>query len=250
MFTHGKQRMTKETNENQLLDWTSKQGRILTAEGKAELYYTSKRGYPFEETELPHHHLLQKTTQDLFWKWSSSQSSIPICGAWKRPLFVGEWEHSTEHDELVYNIQTNTLFIDLRIPTTKKSISKNMSDMDLRLYARQHAFAGFTYYDEKRSICTRHHCIDWNFVGKPRNRPNKWYVQMKTKNVWKELSYARDDNEQHYYWERWERLKSDENGKGLVLAMRKSNQHARDAVVVVVGVSFFFQILKIRNYFI
>ena len=39
------------------LDWSDKQKRILTAHGKADDYYTTERGFPFTEDELPHHHL-------------------------------------------------------------------------------------------------------------------------------------------------------------------------------------------------
>jgi hypothetical protein len=56
-------------------------------------------------------------------------------------------------------------------------------------------------------VCTRHHCIDWNYVGTPRPRPNKWWVEMHPdKDIWKEWAYATDDHGQHYYMERWERL--------------------------------------------
>eukprot|EP00594_Rhizosolenia_setigera_P006591 CAMPEP_0178951972 /NCGR_PEP_ID=MMETSP0789-20121207/7533_1 /TAXON_ID=3005 /ORGANISM="Rhizosolenia setigera, Strain CCMP 1694" /LENGTH=262 /DNA_ID=CAMNT_0020632925 /DNA_START=384 /DNA_END=1169 /DNA_ORIENTATION=- len=158
-----------------------------------------------------------------------------------------------------------------------------MTNFELRMYARQHAFAGFTCmdyehrdrrrYDDSAGIhsidmvCTRHHVIDWNYIpGHPRNRPNKWFVEccippttenndkkkdisLPPVNVWKEFSYARDDFDQHYYYERWERLPGDDYGKGFVLAMRKAkpnndtiatmnDKNFRDGIVVIVGDHF------------
>ena len=270
--------MTKDKNNRKeiistLLDWTSKQGRILTANGLAEHYYTAERGYPFEKEELPHFYLLSNDneTHDVFSSWcrnqnkkrpssrsddenqspiqSLSQPKYPICGAWTRPLFVGGFEHSTNDHEIVFNIQTNTLFIDMRIPRLASQILHEgghdnfsvMNEEQLRLYARRHAFAGYTVlnYEQNRPVCTRHHCIDWNFVGIGRNRPNKWFVEMHPKhsNTWKENSFAKDDFGQHYYWERWERLKDDANGDGLILALRKQSK-VEDGIIVVVGNHF------------
>ena len=276
-----------------LLDWTSKQGRILTANGQAEKYYTPTRGYPFEENELPHYYLLSTThdTNDVFASWARARArstrkegdtttttslkqkkkhNIVCCGAWTRTLFVGGFEYSTNQQEDVYNIQTNTLFIDMRIPKlgnskiqeldgndddeqkkkkkkTKKTLEELTNDQ-LRLYARRHAFAGYTILEQHqhRDVCTRHHCIDWNFVGKGRNRPNKWFVQMHPNhtNIWKEFAFAKDDHDQHYYFEQWERLDGDANGEGLVLALRKrkekqeKNNVRDDGIIVIVGDHF------------
>jgi hypothetical protein len=258
---------TMSTLEEKLLDWTSKQGRILTANGKATEYYTSDRGFPFEKDSLPHHHLLTEgnATFDKFYSWANQQQQQPqnpVCGAWNRPLFVGGWEHSTDEDEEVYNVQTNTLFIDIRIPRLAKKLIlykpeanfgdkegsnalHQFSDDQLRLYARRHAFAGYAVleHEDDRPVCTRHHCIDWNFVGAPRPRPNKWFIEMHPDHTdtWKEWSYAKDDFAQHYYWERWERLPSDFGGNGLVLALRmKKDQgnNQRDGIIVAVGDHF------------
>ena len=43
------------------LDWTAKQGRILTANGRANEYYCQERGFPYQEEELPHYYLMQET---------------------------------------------------------------------------------------------------------------------------------------------------------------------------------------------
>lgn len=271
-----------EDLKSTLLDWTSKQGRILTGNGLAEKYYTAERGFPFQDDELPHYHLVSNNNQThaVFSSWakaadekkeemksdddSGAWKKYPVCGAWTRPLFVGGFEHSTNENEIVFNVQTNTLFIDMRIPRLAKQILpdknlllgeeadksaetvlKTMSNEQLQLYARRHAFAGYTILDhyQKRPVCTRHHCIDWNYVGRGRNRPNKWFVEMHPNhnNTWKEWAFAQDDFGQHYYWERWERLANDANGDGLVIALRKhreSDTDMDDGIIVVVGDHF------------
>ncbi|KAL7470203.1 hypothetical protein ACHAXS_010436 [Conticribra weissflogii] len=288
------------------LDWTAKQGRILTDNGNALNYYCKENGFPFAKEELPHYHLERGDSQTVFRGWArekfdevnnstpASEKNFnndvdvkrlhdsPIVGAWNRPLFTGKWEHSTDADELVYNIQTGTLFVDLRIPTSKpiskweslgevlrgstkwldsRQILESMTSEDLRLYSRQHVFGGFSVLTKESStnklhlmnklpICTRHHCIDWNYIrNKPRPRPNKWYIEENTEkegycNMWKEWSYSCDENGQCYYWEKWDRVEGDETGKGLRLALRKrvpeknaANVNS-DGILVVVGDHF------------
>jgi hypothetical protein len=268
------------------LEWSDKQRRILTANGEADRFYREERGFAFSDTELPHYYLLQQhdllssssdgeqtttrsSTHEIFQRWKSQDSetkSFPIVGAWKRPLFYGGWEHSTDQDEFVFNLQTRTLFIDLRIPCTRDYLLSELSaelrsleDLNgeqLSYFARQHIFAGYSRLaavsqrkdgtgarDTSKSInnvalfdhCyTRHHCIDWNFVGVARSRPNKWWVEQSSDaNMWKEWAYATDDSGQHYYCERWERL---QEAKSPVLALRKSS--GRDGVLIVVGDHF------------
>lgn len=244
-----------QQERNELLNWTRKQGRILTCNGQATTFYTRERGFPFETDELPHHHLIANNTDAVFANWARNEkTNNPICGVYSRPIFVGGFEHTTDHDELVYNVQTHSLFIDLRIPRLGMTLFQNVKGLesmrydDLKLFARRHVFAGYTriVHGEKdeRPICTRHHCMDWNFVGIPRPRPNKWYVEMSPcGNVWKELAFAKDNFDQHYYWERWERLERDGNGKGLVLALRRdraviNSDKERDGVIVIVGDHF------------
>ena len=202
--------MKSEVEVDAVLEWTSKQGRILTANGKATEFYVQDRGFPFQEKELPHHHLKNNTTK-CFAKWAlENKKPGNVCGAFFRPLFVGDFEHTTDRDEIVYNVQTNTLFIDMRIPHLGKKVLGDkiasfgdMSDEQIKLFARRHAFSGYTVSNNEngRPVCTRHHCIDWNFVGVPRPRPNKWYVEMNAdSSMWKEWAYARDKYDQHYYW--------------------------------------------------
>jgi hypothetical protein len=227
------------------LEWTAKQGYILTGGGKAEEYYNAERGFPFNETELPHYHLLRGDTHEAFSSWKSNHQPPCrlVCGAWNRPLFVGGWKHSTDLDEEVYNIQTHNLFIDMRIPRSREealsqsgldSITTSLQDLtsqQLRLYARQHVFAGYTVCSEEndKPLATRHHCIDWNFVGVSRPRPNKWWIEVPEEkmdkpdapfNVWKEWAYAKDNRAQHYYFERWERYSKGSDTLGCRLALR------------------------------
>jgi hypothetical protein len=234
------------------LDWSKKQGRILTANGSADRLYHADRGYPFRPEECPHFHLQSGTTREAYCRWKSEQQELPIVGVWARPLFYGGWEHSTGHDEVVFNAQTRNLFIDLRIPSSRRQILsshfRSLDDMNgeqLRYYARQHVFSGFSKLvrEDGRLLCTRHHCIDWNFVGTPRSRPNKWWVDMADNHVrretgafmWKEWSYARDEQGQHYYCEHWERLAG--SNPGPVVALRKEDS-GRDGVLVIVGDHF------------
>ena len=234
------------------LDWSHKQGRILTANGRANEYYAKE---DFTEKELPHYFLRSGETHTVFRQFTQEQKDSPICGAWSRPLFCGTWEHSTLAEETVYNVQTRSLFVDLRIPTTRSWVLpsgatslSSLSNEELRYYARQHVFAGFsrvtTEPDDDRPVCVRHHCIDWNYVGVPRSRPNKWWIETPNEGtapppMWKEWAYAVDENKQHYYMERWQRL---ENGGGnpgcLRIALRKCpSEGDPDGVLVVVGVS-------------
>lgn len=312
------------------MGWSAKQGRILTAGGRAAEYYTADRGYDFHETELPHYHLMtttkkkkknqredvqknnkneqtnqdanEDTTRTIFRMWRQRQGKkwddAPIVGAWKRTLFYGGWEHSTARDEQVFNLQTPSLFIDLRLPTTRlRSIDRphvtglnDLDTRDLRRLARQHVFGGYTVMNgvddqgvkgaattttttttttvkEKIPydlVCTRHHVMDWNFVGRPRNRPNKWYVELPieddvndhdtTTNMWKEWAYATDDHGQQYYCEQWERFvmsnpldRSNKKNNIPMIALRKaaftggsvgSGSTSNDGLLIVMGSHF------------
>jgi hypothetical protein len=255
------------TVEQPHLDWSHKQRRILTANGRASEYYHPARGFPFDETELPHYHLMRRDNHGenetlIFEQWrDQDQAASPIVGTWFRPYFgggPGVYEESSSHEERTYNIQTRTLFVDLRIPHSKSILFEGMSDdlnewstEQLRWYARQHVFAGYTRVFEQGDTplpwcAVRHHCLDWNFVGVGRDRPNKWWIDLPAAastepKTWKEWSYATDDAGQFYYCERWERL--DDSPLGLavfttpVAAFRRRVPH-QDGVIVVVGNHF------------
>lgn len=230
------------------LDWTATQGRCLTGGGRAEELYTADRGYPFTDSELPHFHLLQGDTRAVFAKWVSTKTPAAlVTGAWNRPLFCGGWDHTTDRDDRVYNLQSHNLFVDLRIPRTREKVFNDtckslieLTPLQLRLFARQHVFAGFAVMGEENGqpLCTRHHCIDWNFVGHSRPRPNKWWIHMnEDHSQWKESSYATDERGQYYYFERWER-RSDSPADGHRVALRKSCTEDRDGIFVLVGDHF------------
>ena len=264
------------------LDWSAKQGRILTADGKALQYYSRENGYPYTRDELPHYYVEKGMSHSIFRQWaiqdckrespsllsidcrnhvsSSAQtndkihhnvSSPIIIGVLDRPLFAGKWEHSTNLDEIVYNIQTKTLFVDLRTPRNNRLCDElllsleMMNNEQLRLFARRHVFGGYSKITsqsrDRRPVCTRHHCLDWNYIpGKPRPRPNKWFIEKFNKDIWNESSFATDEYKQSYYTERWERRKGDDNGNGLRLAMRKKKVDGDDSdgILVVIGNHF------------
>ena len=161
------------------------------------------------------------------------------------------------------------------------------------MLARQHAFGGFGRYGIERLVdrtagvgeapgagggggstlvCTRHHAIDWNFVGWGRPRPNKWRVVPAPSadggaraddaavDSWYELSYAADGFGSPYYYERWARLsggvaspslalRSRAVGGGGVLGMSagggvEDGVLARDALVMIVGDHFGYVISR------
>eukprot|EP00035_Acanthoeca_spectabilis_P000920 m.76279 g.76279 ORF g.76279 m.76279 type:complete len:349 (+) comp10513_c0_seq2:45-1091(+) len=224
-------------------NWSDKQGRILTGDGQITQLYTPERGFPFADEELPHHHLRNKTTTPAFRQWrKDGRTNELIAGAWCRPLFVGGWEHSDSTQEKVFNLQTRSLFIDIRIPQSSLVRFRDHTSLDtmsadeLVLFAQRHAFAGYSVVSGSPPRCVRHHAIDWNYVGAPRPRPNKWRIEMgRSGDVWKEWGWPTDQFGQHVYMERWERLP---NGSGKSIALRRSTPGERDAFLIVVGDHF------------
>ena len=229
---------TEDNIEKSHLEWTKKQGYVLSGGGKAESFYTAERGFPFVNTDLPHYHLLKRDTHSAFppdlTTSDSSKQQLLVAGAWNRSLFSGGWKYSSDKEERVYNVQTNNLFIDFRVPRSREQVlgaSKALSldelgPHELRLYARQHIFAGVTILDheKERPVATRHHFIDWNFVGIPRPRPNKWWIEVNDDDSsWKEYAYAKDDNGQHYYFEQWDRLERGMPEPRLALRISRSS---------------------------
>ncbi|CAM9314351.1 unnamed protein product [Scytosiphon promiscuus] len=281
-----------------LMKWSEKQSHILTGGGVASRFYRPPR-FPFTPEELPHFHKSRGSTHEAFALWRSQGTGLgaEIAGAWKRPLFVGGWTHSddtgasppsssglpaqvSKEGESTFNLQTSSMFVDIRVPKAAAALLgrhrgfHTMTDFELRLFARRHAFAGYTKVeplalhsipspargdaaDKGRtsgeggkgreaaqrqvegggSVATRHHCIDWNYVGQPRPRPNKWRVEMGPGgDVWREWGFAKDAFDQHVYMERWERLPG---GRGPFFALRRRpSQSAPDALLVVCGDHF------------
>ena len=62
-----------------VLAWTQLQARILTANGRANAYFTD-----FKPEELPHHHLRRGTMPIL-----TKTAPAWAVGCWARPLFSG-----------------------------------------------------------------------------------------------------------------------------------------------------------------
>jgi len=189
-----------------VLGWSAREARLLSGGGVAEAAYSKERGFPFRADELPHYHLRRCGAAGLVELMGQCEERFPLVGAYARPLLVGGLEWSRESD--VVNVQTSRLFVDVRIPT-QRDAALNATNDPLRVLARQHAFAGFTRFRD--GVATRHHLLDWNFLGasSPRNRPNKWRVQqLQGTTCWKESSFVQPP----YYLELWQQLnhKTDE----------------------------------------
>ncbi|CAM9324494.1 unnamed protein product, partial [Hapterophycus canaliculatus] len=261
-------------------------------------FYRAPR-FPFAPEELPHFHKARGSTHEAFALWRNQGTDLgaEIAGAWKRPLFVGGWTHShdtaasppppsqlpAQEGESTFNLQTPSVFVDIRVPKAAAALLGHhtgfhtMTDFELRLFARRHAFAGYTKVEplalpssssparddiadngrssgggrggpkgrrpgqgeggSGASVATRHHCIDWNYVGEPRPRPNKWRVEMGPGgDVWREWGFAKDAFDQHVYMERWERLPG--GGGPFIALRRRPSSSAPDALLVVCGDHF------------
>lgn len=263
----------KSAVDEEHLDWSSKQGRILTFAGRAVEFY---REDLFTVDELPHYELNHGQAEETFRRWSADARTgraldarrAGIVGAWNRPLFLGRggFENTSDAVEHVFNMQSPGLFIDLRIPVRRKALVNSsgsargfsdLSDLELRYLARQHVFGGFSRIvavddsgtisrrGTRRFVCTRHHFVDWNYIGHARNRPNKWYIEHPglgsgLRDVWMEHSFTNHfDTGQPYYSERWSRHNGDDSGKGIVISCisRKGTAHA---LLIVIGNRFSF----------
>eukprot|EP00428_Durinskia_dybowskii_P070974 CAMPEP_0170416172 /NCGR_PEP_ID=MMETSP0117_2-20130122/33013_1 /TAXON_ID=400756 /ORGANISM="Durinskia baltica, Strain CSIRO CS-38" /LENGTH=362 /DNA_ID=CAMNT_0010674217 /DNA_START=9 /DNA_END=1094 /DNA_ORIENTATION=+ len=242
------------TDPNQhLISWGSVQSHILTGGGILEAH--SKLGVDYNEDDLPHYFLKKKIIRQTLLKWlENNNRSFDIVGAWERPLFSGGWDESTAHDTESFNLQSPSIFIDMRIPKArptreikKKGSLTACSDYDLRILARQHCFSGYS-----NTVFTRHHFIDWNFhPSYPRSRPNKWWVQTKASTdgmteSFKEFSAFRDSNNVPVYMERWARRLPQKGQSTEYLVLRKVRTCPailkakglpvqRDAIFILVG---------------
>ncbi|GAB5368677.1 hypothetical protein AAMO2058_001340100 [Amorphochlora amoebiformis] len=247
--------MSSEANDKlpeALLSWGSTQGHILTGNGILTRYFKEGKHYTAPD-DLPHTLKSTGEIQKVFRAWKQSGLDDPVLvGAWSRPLFSGGWKESTESDTVVYNLQTPTLFIDLRFPVLRPDLSKKQAFQDLsldelRALSRQHCFAGYSLIQpsymckhilppeingEKGGVCVRHHALDWNYHSEyERPRPNMWRFQMsKNGESFKEFSVAKDNHQQAVYMERWHRYPQ---GKGPFLAMRRTDGKVESMLIVV-----------------
>ena len=211
-----------------VLAWTQLQARILTANGRANAYFTD-----FKPEELPHHHLRRGTMPIL-----TKTAPAWAVGCWARPLFSGGGAATS--DDRVRNVQGLTHFVDVRMPAGRDdalravqggipSSMEECSDDALRILARQHAFGGVG--DFENDVCARHHVVDWQFAPDciaPRARPNKWRLRKRGPDDWVEEAFAGG-----YYYELWRRVgrRGDE-----ALALRAAGP--RDALIVIAGGRF------------
>lgn len=211
----------------EVLGWSARQAAILTAGGRAEALW-KRGGFEILAEELPHHHLEKGTAVAMALKWRKSASwgcDDRAVGAFERRLLAGSGDRTTDADEVVRNLQTPSIFVDLRIPRQRPRAAslETCSDWELRALARQHAFAGYSAF--RAEHCVRHHFHDWNYVGTPRTVPNKWRIEGHGSR-WTEWSWATDAHGQSYYLEQWQRLEDAADSLALV---------AEGIVVVVVG---------------
>lgn len=255
-----------------LLGWNTKQGKILTGGGVLEKLSLPKRD--FNDSDLPHFHLKDRSTKKTFKEWrANNKTSAAIIGAWSRPIFSGGYCESTASDTDAYNLQTPSIFIDMRFPRCRPTILlrsrkalSNCSDEELRYLSRQHCFSGYSFPEDPSAcspqVFTRHHVIDWNYHPyHPRSRPNRWFIQVEEvpkeskgsndamSSSFKEYSTIRDADQVPLYYERWARILPIAKQSSKYLAIRRirecpiaaaaaGRKPERDAIFVVVGNHF------------
>ena len=225
------------------MDWAARQARILSGGGVVE------RCWPdFPVSELPHGHLAAGTSGVAYRRWRAAGLRTPeLAGCWERPLFTGAFEESGAFDTFVRNVQTPSLFVDLRFPLMRAHYLgarpnglRGASDEQLSVLARQHCFAGYSKPYEERAgqpVIARHHCVDWNYHPSfPRSRPNMWRVEMSaTKHSFKEWAYATDAHGQSIYMERWQRVDEPGQSGAYMGAVSSGGPREGSAVLCVVG---------------
>jgi len=182
-------------------------------------------------------------------------------------VFAGGWLHDSESMTEAFNLQTPSLFIDMRFPVDRPTEQlrragsvEACSDDELMQLAQQHCFAGYSLpsegvqggLDADKPHFTRHHIIDWNFHPRfPRPRPNKWWVQVSPDGQsFKEFSFARNALSLPVYFEQWRRREGDDGGLKYLAARREvgcpveaaaqGREPESDGVLIIVGNHFAF----------
>eukprot|EP01041_Mallomonas_annulata_P012856 gene12856-27108_t len=243
--------------------WSAIQSHILTGGGLLNSALIPNEDFR-DPDDLPHFHLREGKSHETYLAWiNEDRRSNLLSGCWSRAIFIGGWKESSEHDTEAFNIQTPSIFIDIRIPLNRpteqlkfrRSLSECRLD-ELQILSRQHCFGGYTLPEvmsidlNTGPIFTRHHIIDWNYHPYfPRPRPNRWWVDInEDKSSFKEYSIARDKFNVPIYYERWLRRPNDSQGmKYLALKRITSNnnnttnttkQSYREALLVIVGNHF------------
>ena len=244
-----------------ILDWSQTQSHILTGGGILNSYFVPGRDFKDPE-DLPHYLLRTNAAWSTFDEWiNENKRSNVIVGVWLRTIFAGGWKESGSSDTEAFNFQTPSIFIDLRIPSSRRLVLQancksltQYSINELQILSRQHCFCGYSLLEpekssNKPSVFTRHHAIDWNYhPGFPRSRPNRWSAIVSDDgSSYKEYSVARDEYDIPVYYERWQRIPGDKSGqKYLVLrletfdddAPEEGEKRARVEVIVVIGEHF------------
>lgn len=230
-----------------LLGWGAVQGHLVTGGGPAVLGKAMRAdaGHYRDPEDLPHVHKKRGDAAEAFAAWAArGETHAAVAGAWARPLFCGGWGESGGWDTDVFNIQTTSLFVDLRFPRARPDVRersglRDLTLEELRALSRQHCFAGYTRVEERPTpapgaaanlVATRHHAVDWNYHPKfPRPRPNKWRIELPAADQtgcgaapvaedgpvaqsFKEWSHGLDAYGVPVYLERWQRLSNSAKG--------------------------------------
>eukprot|EP01052_Picozoa_sp_SAG31_P033434 SAG31_NODE_3779_length_3889_cov_3.666227_1_plen_303_part_00 len=182
-------------------------------------------------------------------------------GAYNRPLMMRNagFFVETEADVNVVDIQTHTVFVDIRIPTRFKTAAKSFAELSLSELcelAKQHCFAGYSVIDSDVSgyeglpVCNRLHSID--FAPAMRHRSNnQWRIQPEfERGGWVELGAIKDEFGQASYVEHWSTLPRSRDGP--FVALRRVSPGMEDAMLVIAGSTFGFivdrpQLLEASN---
>lgn len=182
---------------------------------------------------------------------------MQIAGAYTRPLMMrnASFFVETEHDVNVVDIQTHSVFVDIRIRTDRDAQLEcdppalSLADYNmeqLAVLAHNHCFAGISVIDygiagyQGQPVCNRLHCFDWAPTSAARTN-NQWRIQTEfDRGGWVELGVAKDEHGQANYVEHWATIPGTREGPFLVLR-RNIDTTVRDqrgAMLVIAGRTF------------
>lgn len=180
-------------------------------------------------------------------------AGMQIAGAYTRPLMMrnGSFFVETEHDVNVVDIQTHSVFVDIRIRTDRDAQlecnppASSLSDYSLEQLAvlsHNHCFAGVSVVDydvegyEHQPVCNRLHCHDWAPTS-PSRANNQWRIQTEfERGGWVELGILKDEHGQAAYVEHWETIAGSRDGP--FLALRRGGDTDPGAMLVIAGTTF------------
>ena len=180
-------------------------------------------------------------------------AGVQIAGAYTRPLMMrnGSFFVETEHDVNVVDIQTHSVFVDIRIRTDRDAQlqctppASSLSDYSLEQLAvlsHNQCFAGISVIDydivgyEGRPVCNRLHCYDWAPTSAGRAN-NQWRIQTEfAKGGWVELGVSKDEHGQAAYVEHWATIAGSRDG--IFLALHRGGDGEPGAMLVIAGTTF------------